>query len=457
LNGVSMWPHQQQTFSRFSSADVGFDFSDPGTGKTLANLAVYNARKDRKRCLVLCPKTLMTSAWANEIKRYFPHLSYSLATAEKRLKAFEQKTDIVIMNIDGVTSVAKNKALLKKIEAEFDHLIVDECTAYKHRGSQRSKAAVKLSRLFRHRYLLSGSPNPNSVTELWNQALILDGGERLGTNFFKFRNAVQTPTQVGPQPNHLRWDDREGVDLEVYSLIGDVTVRHAFEEVMTHVPPNHKDHKAFALPPKLMAQYKELEKTSILQLESEVSAVHAAALRNKLLQLCSGAVYHGEDQYTVLDRTRYELICDLIDERDHSVVFFNWKHQRDELCKELEKRGKYFAVIDGNTPQKDRDEIVDLYQQGQFDTLLLHPRTGAHGLTLTRGTTCILSSPIYEADLLKQAIHRIYRGAQDQVTNTILISAEGTVEEYVYQRLDDKTARMDSFLDLVRTARDNRD
>src|SRR5690606_8571844 len=156
----------------------------------------------------------------------------------------------------------------------------------------------------------------------------------------------QVPTQVGPQPNHLRWDDREGVEMDVYALLGDITVRHSFEEVMTHVPPNHKDKKVFQLPARLMAQYKELEKTSILQLEETVDAVHAAALRNKLLQLCSGAVYH-DDKYTVLDRSRYELICDLIEERDHSVVFFNWVHQRNELCTELENRGMKFAVIDG--------------------------------------------------------------------------------------------------------------
>lgn len=452
-----MWNHQEQTFQRFSATDIGFDFSDPGTGKTLANLAVYNARKERKRCLVLCPKTLMKSAWGNEIKKFFPHLSYSLATASNRLKAFEQRTDIVIMNVDGVTAVAKNKALMKKIAEEFDHLIVDESTVFKHRSSQRSKAAYKISRLFERRYLLSGSPNPNSVTELWHQAMLLDGGRRLGTNFFKFRNAVQVPTQVGPQPNHLRWDDREGVEMDIFALLGDVTVRHDFGEVMTHVPPNHKDKKAFVLPPKLMKQYKELEKTSILELENTVSAVHAAALRTKLLQLCSGAVYHGDHQYTVLDRTRYEMICDLVDERDHSVVFFNWTHQRNELCDELERRGKFFAVIDGSTPQNDRDEIVQMYQDGQFDTLLLHPRTGAHGLTLTRGTTCILSSPIYEADLLKQAIHRIYRGTQDQITNTLLVFAEGTVEEYVYERLESKTNRMDSFLELVKTAKTKRE
>lgn len=446
---MDLWPHQQHSVERFSATQCGFDFSDPGTGKTRTHLAIYAARKQRKRCLIVSPKTLMTSAWAAEIREVCPYLSFSLATAEKRQEAFEQRTDIVIINTDGVVSALKNKKIAKILATEFDHLIIDESSAYKHRGSQRSKAMAKIAKNMLWRFLLSGTPNPNSVTELWHQAYIMDGGARLGDNFYKFQRATQVPTQVGPQPNHLRWDDREGVELEVFHLLNDVTVRHAFEDVMTHVPPNHRAYSTFTLPPKLQKMYIELEKTSQLELRNGLTAVHASALRNKLLQLCSGAVYDNEGEYTVLDRGRYELIADLVQERDHSVVFFNWKHQREELVNEFIARDMYFAVIDGDTSPKLRTEIVRDYQAGYYQTLLLHPRTGAHGLTLTRGTTTIMSSPIYEADMLKQAIHRIYRGAQDKVTNTLLVRAEGTVEEFVYERLNDKTLRMDDFLSLL--------
>jgi SNF2 family DNA or RNA helicase len=131
-------------------------------------------------------------------------------------------------------------------------------------------------------------------------------------------------------------------------------------------------------------------------------------------------------------------------------VFFNWKHQRDMLAEEFEKRDIKFAIIDGNVKTAERVQIVADYQAGKYQTLLLHPRTGAHGLTLTRGTTTIISSPIYEADMLKQAIHRIYRGDQNKATNTILIEAKGTVEAKVYARLNDKYDRMMNLLDLLK-------
>lgn len=398
--------------------------------------------------LVVCPKTLMAAAWAADIEKFAPQLTVAMAYAENRRQAFELGTDVVVINTDGVKWLVEkpNMGLLK----DFDHLVIDEITAFKHATSQRSKAMAKLRKCFRHRYGLTGTPNPISVTELWHPALLIDDGKRLGISFYKFRNVMQTPTQVGPSANMLRWDDKPGAQQAMSELLADITIRHSFEDVMNHVPPNHRDTKYFKLSKKCRAAYDQMERDAVLKLKEEVvSAVHAASLRTKLLQIASGAAYSDGDGYALIDRGRYQLIADLVEERDHSIVFFNWKHQRDELCREFEKRGATFAIIDGGTNQLSRDQIVRDYQAGQYQTLLLHPRTGAHGLTLTRGTTTIVSSPIYEADLLKQAIHRIYRGGQTKVTNTVLVCAEGTVEEKVYARLDEKYAHMVDLLELI--------
>jgi len=221
--------------------------------------------------------------------------------------------------------------------------------------------------------------------------------------------------------------------------------------VMTHVPPTYRHFKSFELSKKAKAAYAKMENDCILAFEdATITAVHAASLRTKLLQIASGAVYNENGDYTLIDTGRYELITDLIEERLHSLVFFNWKHQRDELCREYDKRGLKFAVLDGTTPQKERDAIVARFQAGEYRTLLLHPRTGAHGLTLTQADTTIFASPIYEADLLKQAMHRTYRGTQSKVTNSILIEAKNTVERAVYERLDGKYERMSDLLSLMK-------
>lgn len=442
-----MWDHQEQSISFFNTTRIGFDNSDPGTGKTRVQLQRYAMRKPRGRCLILCTKTLMESAWGADIEKYTPQLTFSLATAAKREEAFMMHTDIVIMNIDGVKWLA-DKANRKYLYA-FDHLIIDEYTFFKHSSSQRSKALLSIRDQFAYKYALSGTPNANSVMELWHPAMILDGGQRLGKSYFNLRMRAQNPTQIGPSSNHIRWDDKPGMADVFAELLKDITIRHPFEKVMTHVPPNYKHRKEFALTPRAKKVYDTMEANYIVALEQgDVAAVHAASLRTKLLQIASGAVYDGgeDGSYQVVDPGRYELIADLIDERDQCVVTFNWRHQRDLLCQELENRGISFVVLDGSTPDTERPRIVRDFQAGKYKVILLHPRTGAHGLTLTAATTTILSSPIYEADLLKQIIMRIYRGTQNQVTNTIMVQARGTVESLVYARLDDKTERMEDLL-----------
>lgn len=440
------WKHQAQSIDFFTDKPRGFDHSAPGTGKTRVQIELYRQRTTRKRWLIICPKTLMVSAWGEDIEKFAPELTVSFAFAENRKEAFDAPTDVVVINTDGVKWLAEkaNEKYLK----DFDHLTIDESTTFKVTSSQRSKAMVKLRKYFKYRYAMTGTPNANSVMELYNPAMIIDDGKRLGTSYYRLRNVMQAPEQVGPSPDHLKWSDRPGATQAVTEMLGDITIAHPFT-VMKHVPANHRDVKRFDLSPRMRKVYTQMEAECLVAFDDDtkVNAVHAAALRTKLLQIASGAVYDGQGGYKLVDTLRYELVCDLIEETQHSVVFFNWTHQRDFLTKELEKRGVSFALIDGSTPQRLRDDIVRDYQAGKYRTILLHPRTGAHGLTLTRGDTTVFCSPIYEADLMEQGIARIHRGAQDKVTRTVFVEAKHTVEAKVYARLEEKTAAMKDLLE----------
>lgn len=454
FSGPSLWKHQLQTLQFLETRKRAIDGSDPGTGKTAPQVLHYARRKDRKRCLIVCPKTLMVAAWLSDFETFAPHISVALAYSTQREEAFAMGTDVVVINTDGVKWLLKNKHLLK----DFDHLVIDEFTDFKDPGVNRAKAMSALRKYFDYRYLLSGTGNPNTVMELWHPLLLCDDGKRLGTSYSRLRNSVQVPRQVGPAANHIRWEDRPGVIDTVYELISDIVIRHDFDEVMQHVPPNFRESKKFKLSPRAMALYDKMEAEYILSLDdgNYVNAVHAASLRTKLLQIASGAVYNANGGYTLIDTARYELVADLIEKVDHSVVFFNWAHQRDELIKEFTARKYTFALIDGSVTKKgERDQIVRDYQAGKYKTILLHPKTGAHGLTLTRGTTTVFTSPIYEADRDKQAIKRIHRGSQDKPTRTIYIEAEGTVEQLVVDRRTGKATNMNDMLNLMKQRNKN--
>ena len=444
-----LWKHQAKTLKFAKKRQRVFDASDPGTGKTRAHLESFALRRRQKggALLVIAPKSLLQTAWQNDASEYVSDMSTSVAYASNREAAFAIKADIYITNTDAVKWLAKQPDSFYK---RFDSVVVDESTTFKHRTSQRSKALNNIRGYFPFRTMMTGTPNAGSILNLFNQIFFLDDGVRLGNNFFKYRSAVCTPEQVGPSVNMLKWTDKDGAEEAVSGLIRDITIRHQFEDCMD-IPPNHTYPVKYHMPNKLMNQYRELEERTILALqEDDVTAVNAAVLRNKLLQLASGAVYTSTGVYEILDKGRYELVLDLVEQRDHSIVFFNWRHQREQLVAEAERRGVTYEVLDGTTPDDKRTAIVSSYQAGRFQTLFLHPQTGAHGLTLTRGTACIFSSPIYEADYLKQGLHRVYRGGQTLPTETILIEAENTVEKKVYSILNGKNERMVNLLEMLK-------
>ena len=400
--------------------------------------------------LVLAPRSLLRSVWANDLRKFAPQLRVSVADASNRAAAFEADADVYVTNIDAVKWIAEQKSVFFK---RFDELVIDESTAYKHHTSQRSKSVSKISKFFKNRCCLTGTPNSNSITDVWHQAFILDGGARLGNSFYRFRDSVCTPTQVGRNANALKWADKEGAEEAVFSLLSDIVVRHKFEDCVD-IPANHQYVLDYELTPKQMRSYTELETTQLLTLRGKspaILAINAAAVATKLLQVASGAVYDGLGGYQVIDNSRYEMVLDLVEQRKHSLVIFLWKHQRDALVAEAVKRGVNYAVLDGETSDKRREEIVQGFQAGVYQVIFGHPKTVAHGYTLTRGTATIWASPTYDLEHFKQGSKRMHRIGQTQKTETIIIVAKGTIDEKAYELMEGKNARMTNLLDLFGT------
>lgn len=160
----------------------------------------------------------------------------------------------------------------------------------------------------------------------------------------------------------------------------------------------------------------------------------------------SGAAYNSEETgYTRFETDRYELVLDLVQECAHSVVFFQWTHQRDELVKEAKKRGLTFAVFDGSTSDKERALITERFQAGEYACIFAHPKSAAHGLTWVKGTRTIWASPSSNLEWYQQGLKRIYRIGQTQKTETITVIAEETYDELEWERLTGKVLRSNEF------------
>lgn len=439
--------HQKVSLKLLEKQKAVADFSDPGTGKTMVEILDFARRhkKDGKAALVCCPKSLMTAAWANDIKKFAPHLTVSIARAKGRLDALTASADIYIVNHDGIKDLLKFKPAFWK---KFGTFIVDESDAYKHHTSQRSKAAAKIVKHFEWRRVMCGTPNANGICDLWHQYYLLDQGKRLGSSFYGFRSAVCTPQQSGPSTQMVKWIDKEGIEPVVTALVADITIRHKFEECVD-IPANHMYAVEFELQPKHMKVYRNMEDECIALLnDGKVTAVNKATLGTKLLQIASGAVYNDDDAYSKVANERYELVLDLVEARRHSIVFYHWKHQLEELLAEAKKR-----KISNVVWNPDKPEIEQQYQKGFYQVLFAHPQSAGHGLTLTKGTATIWASPTYNLTHFQQGLKRIHRIGQTEKTETIVVVANNTIDEKVWAALQQKKVSMDSLLEELKCSR----
>tara|TARA_Y100001937_G_scaffold21234_1_gene29917 strand:- start:2416 stop:3765 length:1350 start_codon:yes stop_codon:yes gene_type:complete len=436
------YAHQKSTTDFIVKTKTCLITSDPGTGKTRAVLDAHAILGGKT--LVLAPLSILEAAWGEDISKFQPDIKYGVAYAKNRKQVFEDsENEMVITNFEAVNFLQKNTHLIEK----FDTVVIDEFTAFKNRQAKRSKNLSKIISCFTNRVAMSGTPNSNTILDIWHPAFLVDGGARLGTRFYAFRHQACTPKFNGFANE---WVDKPGIEEAVANKLSDISIRYALSDCID-LPDNIVRTVNTRLTPNIQKQYKTLADESVLYTKSgTVNAINAAARVKKLLQLVTGAIYDEDGVVQFVHQERYDIVMTLVAQRAHSLVAFNWRHERDALVEMAQKEGMSYEVIDGTVPAERRKDIVSRYQAGQIKVLFCHPQSASHGLTLTRANTVIWCSPTYNAEHYQQFNQRIYRAGQTQKTETILIQARGTWEPEVYKKLNTKLGRMENLLHILK-------
>lgn len=446
MNNVTNIPapyaHQKTTTDFIIDTKCCLITSDPGTGKTRAVLDAHVVLGGR--ALVLAPLSILEAAWGEDISKFQPNIKYGVAYAKNRKQIFEDITnEMVITNFEAVNFLFKNTQYLK----DFDTIIIDEFTAFKNRSAKRSKNLNKIISHFTNRIAMSGTPNSNTILDIWHPVYLIDNGQRLGARFYSFRHQACTPKFNGFANE---WIDKPGIEETVADKLSDISIRFALTDCMD-LPDKIVRTINTKLTPNVQKQYKTLAEESVLYTKSgTVNAVHAAARVKKLLQLVTGAVYDEDGVVQFVHQERYDIVMTLVSQRAHSLVAFNWKHERDALVEMANKEGITYDIIDGSVKPEKRNDIVARYQAGHIKVLFCHPQSAGHGLTLTKANTVIWCSPTYNAEHYQQFNQRIYRAGQTQKTETILIQARNTWEPEVYEKLNTKLGRMENLLHILK-------
>jgi hypothetical protein len=420
-------------------------FLDPGLGKTsicLAALRILKKLKYAEKVLIICPLRPAYVTWPGEIWKWveFNDFTYSILHGPEKDDRLQEDVDLYIINPEGL------KWLLTpgKTLPPFDTLIIDESTKFKESQSKRFKLLRVILPRFKRRWILTGTPMPNSMMDLFSQIYILDGGSSLGRYITHFRNSFFVKSGW----NAWDWKPAPGAFERMVDKIAPLVMQLKAEDYLEMPELNFKNVEVI-LPDAAMKAYLEVEDVFITRLEEhDVVAANAAAAGVKCRQIANGAVYIGEG-FTHIHDVKLDALEDLLEELNgHPVLLlYEFDHDRQRIM----SRFPSCTDIKGG----DIAEMVDRFNRGDIGVLLGHPASMGHGLNLQGACHHVIWFGItWNFEHYDQAIRRVYR--QGQTANMVLvyhIVAKDTLDERVLEVLARKDRSQQDLFSAISSCR----
>lgn len=435
-------PHDYQNVAKqwvLDHPEAGL-FLDMGLGKTVTTLTAIEELKndymDIKKALVIAPKRVAEDTWPTEYQKW-DHLTRLKiveikGTPKERLNALKQPGDIFIITRDNVAWLVET---LKR-EWDFDTVVIDELSSFKSNKSIRFKK-LRLVRPFIKRIVgLTGTPAPNGYEDLWSQIYLLDRGQRLGKTITEYRRKYfYTITR----PGYNEYKLRPGAKEEIDQLISDICISMKARDYLSQEEPLYID-RTVKLSDKEYKLYKTMERDAVLEFGEDdyISALNAATVTNKLLQLANGAIYDEAQNYRVIHDKKLEALEELIEEAGEEPVFVFYSFVSDK--ERILQKFKDARVLETEKDIKD-------WNAGKIKLMIAHPASAGHGLNLQDGGSIIIWFGLpWSLELYLQANARLQRQGQKQTVRIYHLLTEGTMDSRVLQVLKGKNIRQEELI-----------
>lgn len=415
LSGIKPYLHQKITTEFIVKNPRCLIANSQGTGKSLASLHAVDyliQKGEIRNCLYVGPKSILLDPIGRELETHFNHLRWEVALGAKsaRLNTIKRDPQILAINWDGLTALLDSGDM-----PAFDMIIYDEASALKNPQARRYKQFFKYVNQFckstMRLVLMSGTPAAESPLDAFSLIKLINSEgllEKGIPSLTKFREALM----YKPYHHGFRWLPKPGAEEVIYNLLTPA-VRFTLEDAVD-LPPLTFIYRACELTKEQSTLIKLLKKDLKAELDGgEISAVNAAVLRGKFLQILCGAVLSTDGEAKYVDNTdRYNTLLEIIEETDGPVVVFStYKAPQELLLKKLSAvyPGKV-AMINGDLKRvEDRTAIFKQFEAGEIKVLLAHPKTVSHGSDFTRGNVIVYYSGMNSVELYLQGIDRIRR------------------------------------------------
>jgi len=414
------------------------------------------------KILVVGPKRVANTVWHTEAAdwRHLAGLRFSNAckpNPKARHAALQADADIYTINYDNLKWMIQNY----NGNWKWQMIILDESSAFK---SATSKRFLYMSRLcsdvpkkgwytpVKRMIQLTATPATNGLVGLWSQIYLLDRGASLGKDFNMFTRRWFEPEN--PHATRSKLIPIEGAKENIFERLKPNCLVMRSEDYAVDVKDPIINTIEVDMPSSCKADYKKLEREFVLDFDNgdEIIAPNSGALANKLMQFANGAVYTGETPEKVVKDRPYRVVHDgkiealmELDENaaDSQTMLIAYWFKSD--LERIKKALPHAIEMDAE------GEMVDPWNNGEIERLLIHPMSAGHGLNLQHGgSTMVFFSLLWSLELYLQTIGRLVRTGQKNAVSINHIITRGSMDQRILEALHSNAETQDEMMNYLK-------
>lgn len=382
--GYSKLKNQQLAFDKLSRLKVGALFMEMGTGKTKVALDLINSKSNKiDYILWICPFSIKNEI-IKERDKWYPAM----------------KIDVVGCETIG-SSDRTYLEILKKVATSKTFIVVDESLKIKNINAKRTRRIIEFGGYAQYKLILNGTPITKNVIDLWAQMEFLSP-KILKMSFNQFKNTY----------------------CEYYirgRLKGMVKKQHNIEHLISLIEPYIFDCDLDIEAKKMYYNY-----------FYNVDTFQYSKLKNELLEGIANIDFFVLTTKLQQFYTTYkeEMLKELLEQINDQVIIF---------VKYLDSIPAGANKIVGDMNTKERKQVIDRFERGDFKELYITYGCGSYGLNLQFCRNIIFAEHCFDYSQRIQAEARIYRIGQNYDVNYYNLWCNVGLEKMIQSSLNKKS------------------
>ena len=431
---LPFFEHQLKNFTFYKDQTNCADFSEPGAGKTMVQIALMKHRwmtKKANKFLIVCPLATMWKVWDKDIRKFWGKNHPIINVLDKSVNYVESvltagMTDgIFIINYEKTWRVLP---LLLKVG--FDMVILDESQRIKNPTSKQTKACLKLNEA-PFRSILTGTPTPNNEMEIYPQWKFLEW-PMVGDNFYAFRDRY---FERDPYVEYV-WHARDNTNIKLKAIIDVYSVSWKKKDCLS-LPPFTSQHLECLPNAQQKKTYNEMAKEMVTLLNED--AYDASIVLTKMLrlsQITSGFIQNtdGADFQEFTPNAKLNLLMETIKgiPKDKQIIIWAVFHNDYRVISQaLEQAEITHAMYYGGVSKKLRETGLNEFLAGSKRVFIANPRSAGLGINLSNSSYCIRYSMNYSYEDYAQSVERFNRTGQKFPMTEYILIMKGTIDEAI--------------------------